>query len=140
MEISDLPKDKKIILFDGICNLCNSSVQYVIKQDTKDVFRFVALESALGQKILRHIGISDKYIDSIVVYQPGIAYYYKSAALIEITKSLQGIFHYGLLFKILPISLRDIVYDYIAKNRYRWYGKKESCMIPTPELKTKFLQ
>ena len=140
MEISDLPKDKKIILFDGICNLCNSSVQYVIKQDTKDVFRFVALESALGQKILRHIGIADKYIDSIVVYQPGIAYYYKSAALIEITKSLQGIFHYGLLFKILPISLRDIVYDYIAKNRYRWYGKKESCMIPTPELKTKFLQ
>jgi predicted DCC family thiol-disulfide oxidoreductase YuxK len=140
MEISDLPKDKKIILFDGICNLCNNSVQYVIKQDTKDVFRFVALESALGQKIMRHIGIADKNIDSIVVYQPGIAYYYKSAALIEITKSLQGIFHYGLLFKILPISLRDIVYDYIAKNRYRWYGKKESCMIPTPELKTKFLQ
>ena len=140
MEISDLPKDKKIILFDGICNLCNSSVQYVINQDTKDVFRFVALQSELGQKILRHIGIADKNIDSIVVYQPGIAYYYKSAALIEITKSLQGIFHYGLLFKILPISLRDIVYDYIAKNRYRWYGKKESCMIPTPELKTKFLQ
>ena len=140
MEISDLPKDKKIILFDGLCNLCNNSVQYVIKQDTKDVFRFVALESALGQKIMRHIGIADKNIDSIVVYQPGIAYYYKSAALIEITKSLQGIFHYGLLFKILPISLRDIVYDYIAKNRYRWYGKKESCMIPTPELKTKFLQ
>jgi predicted DCC family thiol-disulfide oxidoreductase YuxK len=140
MEISDLPKDKKIILFDGICNLCNNSVQYVIKQDTKDVFRFVALESALGQKIMRHIGIADKNIDSIVVYQPGIAYYYKSAALIEITKSLQGIFHYGLLFKILPISLRDIVYDYIAKNRYRWYGKKESCMIPTPEVKTKFLQ
>lgn len=140
MEISDLPKDKKIILFDGICNLCNSSVQYVIKQDSKDVFRFVALQSELGQKILKHIGIFDKSIDSIVVYQPGIAYYYKSAALIEITKSLQGIFHYGLLFKILPISLRDIVYDYIAKNRYRWYGKKESCMIPTPELKTKFLQ
>jgi predicted DCC family thiol-disulfide oxidoreductase YuxK len=100
----------------------------------------VALESELGQKILIHIGIADKNIDSIVVYQPGIAYYYKSAAIIEITKSLQGKFHYGLLFKILPISLRDIVYDYIAKNRYRWYGKKESCMIPTPELKTKFLQ
>ena len=140
MDISDLTKDKKIILYDGICNLCNSSVQYLIKQDTKDVFRFVALESELGQKILIHIGIADKNIDSIVVYQPGIAYYYKSAALIEITKSLQGKFHYGLLFKILPISLRDIVYDYIAKNRYRWYGKKESCMIPTPELKTKLLQ
>ncbi len=140
MEISDLSKDKKIILFDGICNLCISSVQYVIKKDKKDVFRFVALESELGQKILRHIGIADKSIDSIILYQPGIAYYYKSAALIEITKALQGFIHYGLLFKILPKSLRDIVYDYIAKNRYSWYGKNESCMIPTPELKTKFLQ
>jgi predicted DCC family thiol-disulfide oxidoreductase YuxK len=139
MEISALPKDKKIILFDGVCNLCNASVQYVIKHDEKDVFRFVSLQSELGQKILKHIGIADKNIDSIVLYQPGIAYYYKSTAIIEITKSLQGFFNYGLLFRILPTPLRDIVYDYIAKNRYQWYGKKESCMIPTPELKAKFL-
>jgi predicted DCC family thiol-disulfide oxidoreductase YuxK len=139
MEISDLPKDKKIILFDGVCNLCNASVQYVIKHDEKDVFRFVSLQSELGQKIQKHIGIADKNIDSIVLYQPGIAYYYKSTAIIEITKSLQGFFNYGLLFRILPTPLRDIVYDYIAKNRYQWYGKKESCMIPTPELKAKFL-
>jgi predicted DCC family thiol-disulfide oxidoreductase YuxK len=139
MEISDLPIDKKIILFDGVCNLCNSSVQYVIKHDKKDEFRFVALQSELGQKILKHIGIIDKNIDSIVLYQPGIAYYYKSTAIIEITKSLQGFLNYGLLFRILPTAFRDVVYDFIAKNRYRWYGKKESCMIPTPELKTKFL-
>jgi hypothetical protein len=140
MEISDLPKEKKIILFDGVCNLCNTSVQYVIKHDEKDVFRFVSLQSELGQKILKHIGIAEKNIDSIVLYQPGIAYYYKSTAIIEITKSLQGFFNYGLLFRILPTPLRDIVYDYIAKNRYHWYGKKESCMIPTPELKAKFLE
>lgn len=139
MEISELPKDKKIILFDGVCNLCNSSVQYVIKRDSKDEFRFVALQSDLGQKILKHIGIADKNIDSIVLYLPGIAYYYKSSAVIEISKTLQGFFNYGMLFRLLPTFLRDTVYDYVAKNRYKWYGKKESCMIPTPELKAKFL-
>lgn len=139
MEISELPNGKKIILFDGVCNLCSSSVQYIIKRDKKDEFRFVALQSDLGQKILTYIGIADKNIDSIVLYQPGVAYYYKSAAVIEISKSLQGIFNYGMLFRILPTFLRDTVYDYIAKNRYKWYGKQESCMIPTPELKSKFL-
>ncbi len=139
MEITELPNDKKIILFDGVCNLCNSSVQYVIQRDKKDEFRFVALQSDLGQKIIKHIGIANKNIDSIVLYLPGIAYYYKSSAVIEIAKSLQGFFNYGMLFRLLPNALRDVVYDYIARNRYKWYGKKESCMIPTPELKAKFL-
>ncbi len=139
MEIAELPNDKKIILFDGVCNLCNSSVQYVIQRDKKDEFRFVALQSELGQKIIKHIGITNSNIDSIVLYLPGIAYYYKSSAVIEIAKSLQGFFNYGMLFRLLPNALRDVVYDYIARNRYKWYGKKESCMIPTPELKSKFL-
>jgi len=139
MEITELPNDKKIILFDGVCNLCNSSVQYVIQHDKKDEFRFVALQSELGQKIIKHIGIANTNIDSIVLYLPGIAYHYKSSAVIEIAKSLQGFFNYGMLFRIIPNALRDAVYDYIARNRYKWYGKKESCMIPTPELKAKFL-
>lgn len=139
MEIDELPKGKKILLFDGVCNLCNSSVQYVIKRDKNDEFRFVALQSDLGQKILKHIGIADRNIDSIILYLPGIAYYYKSSAVIEISKSLQGFFNYGMLFRLLPAFLRDVVYDYVAKNRYKWYGKQESCMIPTPELKAKFL-
>lgn len=139
MEITELPNDKKIILFDGVCNLCNSSVQYVIQRDKKDEFRFVALQSELGQKIIKYIGIANTNIDSIILYLPGIAYYYKSSAVIEIAKSLQGFFNYGMLFRLLPNALRDVVYDYIARNRYKWYGKKESCMIPTPELKAKFL-
>lgn len=139
MENSELPDGKKIILFDGVCNLCSSSVQYIIKRDKKDEFRFVALQSNLGQKILKHIGIADKNIDSIVLYQPGVAYYYKSSAVIEISKTLQGFFNYGMLFRLLPTFLRDVVYDYVAKNRYNWYGKQESCMIPTPELRAKFL-
>lgn len=140
MEIQDLPQDKKIILFDGVCNLCDSSVQYVIKHDKKDRFRFVPLESELGQKILKYIGINPIHTDSIVLYEPGISYYYKSSAALEIAKGLSGIFTLAAVFKILPTGIRDAVYDYVAKNRYNWYGKKEACMIPTPELKAKFLE
>ena len=140
MEIIDLPKNKKIILFDGVCNLCNTSVQYVIKHDKKDLFRFVALQSETGQRIIKHIGISTSNIDSIVLYEPGVAYYYKSNAALEIAKNLGGIFTYGTIFKIIPTSLRDSIYDYVAKNRYKWYGKQDNCMIPTKELKDKFLE
>lgn len=134
-----LPKNKKIILFDGVCNLCDSAVQFVIKHDKKDVFRFVALQSELGQEILKHIGINSVNIDSIILYEPGIAYYYKSAAALQIAKNLGGFFHFGTLFKIIPTGISNQLYDYIAKNRYKWYGKKEQCMIPTKELQAKFL-
>jgi predicted DCC family thiol-disulfide oxidoreductase YuxK len=135
----ELPKDKKIILFDGVCNLCESSVQFVVKYDTKDQFRFVALQSDLGQKIIQHIGINAKNIDSVILYQPGVAYYYKSNAALQIARNLGGIFHLGTLFKIIPTTLRNTLYDYIAQNRYQWYGKKESCLTPSAELKAKFL-
>ncbi|AIN73996.1 DUF393 domain-containing protein [Flavobacterium psychrophilum] len=135
-----IPTNKKIIIFDGICNLCNSSVQYIIKHDKKDVFRFVPIQSKLGQNIINYIGISSKNIDSVILYNPGKAYYYKSTAALEIAKSLGGFFTYATLFRIIPSAIRDILYDYIAKNRYKWYGKNESCSIPTPELKLKFLE
>ncbi|NHM03633.1 thiol-disulfide oxidoreductase DCC family protein [Flavobacterium celericrescens] len=140
MEIQDLPKDKKIILFDGVCNLCDTSIQYVIKHDKDDVFRFVALQSELGQKLLKHIGINPIHIDSIVLYEPGIAYYYKSTAALQIAKGLKGIFTVATVFQILPTGFRDLIYEYVAKNRYQWYGKKESCLVPTPALKSKFLE
>lgn len=136
----DLPQNKKIILFDGVCNLCESSVQFVIKHDVKDQFRFVSLQSELGQKILAHIGINSKHIDSVILYEPGIAYYYKSTAALQIAKHLGGFFHFGTVFRMIPTSLRNSLYDYIAKNRYAWYGKKETCLMPTAELKSKFLQ
>ncbi len=136
----DLPKNKKIILFDGVCNLCDSLLQFVIRYDKKDVFRFVALQSNLGQEIVNHIGIQNKNIDSVILYVPGVAYYYKSSAALEIARELGGFFHLGTIFKIIPTVLRNHIYDYVAKNRYSWYGKKASCMIPTPELKSKFLE
>ena len=135
----DFPKGKKIILFDGVCNLCEASVQFVIKYDKKDVFRFVALQSDLGKELIKLIGLDNKNIDSVVLYEPGIAYYYKSIAALEIAKNLGGFFHLGTIFRLIPNELRNLIYDYVAKNRYQWYGKKESCLIPTKEIQSKFL-
>ncbi|MFV8269391.1 thiol-disulfide oxidoreductase DCC family protein [Flavobacterium sp. GT2N3] len=136
----NIPKDKKIILFDGVCNLCDSAVQKIIKHDTKDVFRFVALQSVLGQKIVKHLKIDTQKTDSIILYEPGFAYYYKSEAVLEIAKHLGSIFYFITFFSILPTSFNNYIYDYIAKNRYKWYGKKEACLIPTKALKAKFLE
>ena len=140
MEIDQLPVGKKIILFDGVCNLCDSAVQYVIKRDKNGVFRFAALQSEIGKKIVKHIGINPQKTDSVILYEPGLAYYYKSDAALEISKNLGGFISYSNIFRILPRFISDLVYDVVARNRYRWYGKKEQCMIPTSELKGKFLE
>lgn len=137
--MENLPRDKKILLFDGVCNLCDNTVQFIIKNDKKDVFRFVALQSELGQQILKHIGVDTSKTDSIILYEPGHAYYYKAEAAIRIAKILGSYFSLLGIFSILPKGLSNKVYDYVAKNRYKWYGKKEECMIPTPEMKAKFL-
>lgn len=137
--MESLPINKKIVLFDGVCNLCSSAVQFIINHDKKDIFRFVALQSDLGISICKHLGISFSKMDSIILYDPKTAYFYKSSAIIEIAKSFGGLWKFTPIFRIVPIFISDKIYDYVAKNRYNWYGKKESCMIPTPELKSKFL-
>lgn len=137
--IEQLPKHKKIILFDGVCNLCNSSINYVIDKDKKDSFRFVSLQSDLGQEIQRHIGYTDTNLDTIILYIPGEAYYIKSTAAIKVMNEFGGFWKSMNSFLILPESIRDLAYNFVAKNRYKWYGKQDSCRIPTPELKAKFL-
>ena len=140
MEIETITSGKKIILFDGVCNLCNTMVNFVIERDTKDAFRFVALQSETGIAILKKIGLFDKNIDSIVLYEPGVAYFYKANAALEIAKSLSGIYSVlGYVLNIFPDSILNFGYDIIAKNRYKWFGKQDACMIPTAELKSKFL-
>jgi len=134
-----LPKDKKLILFDGVCNLCDTTVQFIIKHDKQDVFRFVALQSELGQEIVKYIGVDTSKTDSIILYEPGRAYYYKAEAAIRIAKELGGIYSLVGVFSVLPNWFSNKIYDYVARNRYKWYGKKEECMIPTPEMKAKFL-
>lgn len=139
MEIADLPKDKKIVLFDGICNYCNDKINYIIKNDKDDLFRFVALQSESGQKIIKYLGI-DNSIDSIILYEPGYAYFIKSEAVFRIIKHLSSSVKLLLFFNFIPTSIKNIFYDLIAKNRYKWYGKKESCMLPTEEIKAKFIE
>ncbi|WP_159799009.1 thiol-disulfide oxidoreductase DCC family protein [Flavobacterium sp. MK4S-17] len=134
-----LPVNKKIILFDGVCNLCDATVQFIIKKDKNDVFRFVQLQSELGKEIISYIGVDTSKTDSIILYEPGKAYYYKAEAAINIAKELGGVYTAMAIFSLLPKKITNSVYDYVAKNRYKWYGKKNECMIPTPEMKAKFL-
>ena len=137
--LDTLPKNKKIILFDGVCNLCNTSINYVIDHDKQDIFRFVSLQSDLGETIQEYLGIENKSLDTIILYVPNEAYYIKSTAAIKIMNEFLGFWKLMQVFLILPSPVRDLVYNFIAKNRYKWYGKQESCRIPTPELKAKFL-
>lgn len=138
MDIDSLPKDKKIVLFDGVCNYCNDKINFIIKKDKHDIFRFVALQSETGQKIIKYLGI-DTSIDSIILYEPGYAYFIKSEAVFRIIKHLSSSVRFLLFFNFIPTSIKNVFYDIIAKNRYNWYGKKESCMMPTEELKRKFI-
>ena len=134
-----VPKHKKLILFDGVCNLCNSSVQYVIKRDKNEQFLFTALQSDVGKEILEYYKIDTKKVDSILLYTPEKGIDYKSTAALKVGFSLGFPENLMGIFLIIPAFMRNWVYDFIAKNRYKWYGKKESCMIPTVELKNRFL-
>lgn len=135
----NIPEDKKIILFDGVCNFCNASVRFIMKRDEKDVFRFASLESELGQKLTSERGINTSEIDSIILIDPGNAYYIKSTAALEISKALSGLYPALSLFLILPEGFRNVIYDYVARNRYKWFGKSETCPMPTSEEQSKFL-
>lgn len=132
--------DKKIILFDGVCNLCNGFVQFVIKRDKQDIFRYAALQSEIGQQLVLERNIDVSTIDSVLLIEPGVAYYIKSDAALQIGKQLKGYRSLSNILYLISSNLRNIVYDFIARNRYKWYGKKDQCMIPTPALKAKFLE
>lgn len=136
----DIAKNKQLILFDGVCNLCNSSVLYVIKRDKKDKFLFAPLQSDTGKEIISNFNIDTQKIDSILLYNPEKhTITYKSSAALHIAKRLGFPLNLMALFMIVPPFIRNWVYDYIAEHRYQWFGKKEVCMIPTPELQSKFM-
>lgn len=135
----ELPENKKIILFDGVCNLCNQTVLRIIKLDKKDVFRFTSLQSETGKEIINYLKIDTSKVDSIILFEPNQAYYLKSTAALKIFGNFGGIWEVSKFLLFFPSFIRDFVYDIIAKNRYKWFGKKNQCMIPTPELLSKFL-
>lgn len=127
-----------IILFDGVCNLCNGAVTFIIRYDKRDNFRFAALQSAHGRALLKQHHIDPKETDSIILVRGNLAFA-KAEAALHIAQKMSGLWPILYVFNILPNFLLNPVYDFIAKNRYAWFGKKNSCMIPTPELRSKFL-
>lgn len=128
----------KTILFDGVCNLCNGAVTFVIRHDKKNVFQFAALQSAVGIAMATKHGVDTSKTDSILLIDQD-KIYAKSTAALKIARHLSG--GYPLLygFMIVPNFIRNWVYDIIAKNRYKWFGRTDSCMVPAPQLKDKFL-
>ena len=135
----NFPENKKIILFDGVCNLCNKTIQTIIERDEERIFRFAPLQSDVALQIVNERGIDTSNFDSVILIEPGVAYYEKSTAAIEIAKHLRG-YKWLRFFKPLPEGLRNMVYNLIANNRYKWFGRKEECMIPTPEIEALFLK
>lgn len=129
---------KSIIFFDGVCNLCNASIDFVIQRDKKDHFLVGALQEDFSKKILSKFEVRKDYLDSLVLLEEGIIYY-KSTAALKIARHLSGLWPalYPLIF--LPKFLRDPIYNWIGSNRYRWFGKKNACRLPTPTEKAKFL-
>jgi predicted DCC family thiol-disulfide oxidoreductase YuxK len=129
---------KPVVLFDGICNLCNGSVQFVIKRDPQAKFLFASLQSAVGQAILKDFDLNTHDFASFILIDNGKVYTRSTAAL-RVAKELDSPIKYIQIFTIVPSFIRDLFYIFVAKNRYRFFGKQDQCMLPSSELKTRFL-
>ncbi len=127
-----------IILFDGVCNLCNASINFVIDRDKDTYFRYAPLQSETGQDFLKKNNKSLSDFDSIILLE-GDTYHTKSTAALRIARRLSALWPIFYVFIVIPKSIRDFVYNIIASNRYKWFGKSDTCRIPTPELKKLFL-
>ena len=132
------PDEHPIILFDGVCNLCEGFVQFVIRHDPDAIFRFAPLQSTIGEELLMRCGWEENALDGVVLIDDGRCYK-KSDAVIRVTRRL------GMPYRLLgpswivPRSIRDRMYDYVADNRYAWFGKKDSCLMPTDDIRARFL-
>ncbi len=129
---------QRILLFDGVCNLCTGVVQFVIERDTQNKFRFASLQSEAGQAFLQKFRLPTQKFDSFILIE-GDRYYTESRAALRLARQLPGAWSWLYGFIIVPKFIRDFVYRTVARNRYRWFGTQESCMIPTPELQARFL-
>lgn len=128
--------ENPVILFDGVCNFCNSSINFIIEHDKKAFFKFAPLQSEIGKDLVDKFGLNN--VDSIILVEDDKAYTHSTAAL-KFIKHLDGIWSWAYIFIIIPRPIRDFFYKLIAANRYRLFGKKEVCMMPTPEIRSRFL-
>ena len=133
-----MPNGRPILLFDGVCNLCDHSVQFVLDHDPRDVFRFASLQSEVGKALLGTCGLDPEALDSVVLVDDGVCYV-RSEAAWRIATRLDAPWRWLAATRVIPRGLRDVVYDWVARNRYRWFGTREACRIPTPETRARFL-
>ena len=127
-----------IVLFDGVCNFCNSSVNFIIRHDKQGYFKFAPIQSEIGKAMCEKLAIDIQRVDSIILIEND-SYKIKSTAILIIAKKLNGAYPLLFGFIIIPRFFRDAIYDLIALNRYKWFGRKESCMIPTPDVRSRFI-
>lgn len=127
-----------VILFDGVCNLCNGFVQFTIERDKDEYFKFASLQSDAAKEILEPFGLANQSLSTVILVENG-QHYTKSTAGLMVISRFGGLWSLAKILFIFPKFIRDVVYDFIARNRYKWFGEKESCWIPTPELKKRFL-
>ena len=128
-----------LLFFDGVCNLCNGLVRFIIRHDERERFRFASLQGLPGQRFLQTHGLASGSLDSLVYWRKGKVLTRSSAAL-NVARDLGGLWSlaYGLI--VVPRFIRDAVYDLVARKRYRWFGKRDACMVPTPELRERFVE
>lgn len=131
-------KDHPVVLFDGVCNFCNGAVQFIIRHDPQAVFRFAAYQSAAGNELALRHGIDPQKLETFAVVVGDKAFVRSDAALVT-AANLGGLWRLAAVFKLVPRFLRDAVYGVIAKNRYRWFGRQESCMMPDAGVRRRFL-
>jgi len=129
--------DKPVILFDGVCNLCSRSVQFILKRDKEKKFLFASLQSNYGQELLKKFNLSTDTFNSFILYQDE-KIHTRSTAALRMFQQLKG-WKWVKILRLVPKFIRDGVYNLIARNRYKWFGKKDECWLPTPDLKARFL-
>lgn len=127
-----------IILFDGVCNFCNGSVNFIIERDPQKYFKFAPLQSEVGEKLLKENGVNKIETDSVVLIEDGKVYTHTTAAL-RIARQLSGRWSWFYGFIVVPSFIRDVFYKLFAKYRYQMFGKQDACMLPTPEMRERFL-
>ncbi|MEE4198887.1 MAG: DCC1-like thiol-disulfide oxidoreductase family protein [Bacteroidales bacterium] len=137
-KIDDQP-EHAVVLFDGYCNLCSRSVQFIIPRDKNKFFYFASLQSAAGKKLCLQHGLPENYNASVIVIE-GQKIYLRSEALLKIASKLKGPWPALTIFKIIPESIRDLMYNFIARHRFRWFGRRKECLVPSESMKERFLE
>ncbi|MCH7949164.1 MAG: thiol-disulfide oxidoreductase DCC family protein [Candidatus Dadabacteria bacterium] len=128
-----------VILFDGVCNLCNGSILFILNRDPSGIFRFAPLQSETGKNLLSKFDLPNDKLDSIILVENN-EYYLRSTAALKILQRLGALWKIVYVFMLVPRPVRDYIYDIVARNRYKWYGKRAECMIPSSDIESRFLE